>query len=185
MCRRGGEDPGGGDDVDVGVPEKKVAEGLDGDDEAGLAVGLAGAQAEPGGEGGVRGEIEMAEGGGRRAEGGGRRAEDGGRRTEGGGRRAEDGGRRAEGGGRRTEGGGRRAEGGGRRAEGGRRGRRGGLAETAVSRRVLLMVNRAVSCGLSVGTWARVGGPRQGSLREKDFRGAVTISPPISLDTGQ
>ena len=57
----GGEDPGGGDDVDVGVPEEKVAEGLDGDDEAGLAVGLAGAQAEPGGEGGVRGEIEMAE----------------------------------------------------------------------------------------------------------------------------
>jgi len=71
----GGEDPGGGDDddVDVGVPEEKVAEGLDGDDEAGLAVGLAGAQAKPGGEGGVSGETEMADGGGRtwRKSGGG------------------------------------------------------------------------------------------------------------------
>jgi hypothetical protein len=108
----GGEDPGGGDDVDVGVPEEKVAEGLDGDDEAGLAVGLAGAQAEPGGEGGVRGEIEMAEASAVVAE---ERAEEAGR-TDGGGRTEDEG--RAPEGGRWAERGGRwqtRAETGGRR----------------------------------------------------------------------
>ena len=111
----GGEDPGGGDDVDVGVPEEKVAEGLDGDDEAGLAVGLAGAQAEPGGEGGVRGEIEMAEASAVVAE---ERAEEAGR-TDGGGRGADRGRGQSPGG--RTVGGARRAmadEGRDRRAEG-------------------------------------------------------------------
>lgn len=39
----GGEHAGGRQHVHVGVPEEKVAERLDGDDETGLAFGLAGA----------------------------------------------------------------------------------------------------------------------------------------------
>ena len=41
----GGEHAGGRQHVHVGVPEEKVAERLDGDDETGLAFGLAGALA--------------------------------------------------------------------------------------------------------------------------------------------
>jgi len=45
----------------VGVPEQKVAKSLDGDDEARLAFGLAGALAELGGDRGVGGVVEFAE----------------------------------------------------------------------------------------------------------------------------
>jgi hypothetical protein len=58
---RGGEHARGGHHVDVGMPEEKVAESLDGDDEARLAVGLAGALAKPGGDGGVRSAVEFVE----------------------------------------------------------------------------------------------------------------------------
>jgi len=56
----GGEHAGGRQHVDVGVPEQEVPKGLHGDDETGLAFGLAGALAEPGGDGGVSGVVEFA-----------------------------------------------------------------------------------------------------------------------------
>jgi hypothetical protein len=57
----GREHAGGGQHVDVGMPEQKVAEGLHGDDEARLAFGLSGALAEPSGDRRVDGVVEIAE----------------------------------------------------------------------------------------------------------------------------
>jgi hypothetical protein len=57
----------------------------------------------------------------------------------------------------------RRRSGGGWRADGGRR------AETAEWRRILLRVNQAVSCGLSVGMWARAGATA-GFVTRKGFQ---------------
>jgi hypothetical protein len=52
---------GGGDDMHVRVPEEKIADGLHGDDEAGLAGEAGGALAEPDGEGGLSGAVEFVE----------------------------------------------------------------------------------------------------------------------------
>ncbi len=57
----GGEHAGGRQHVHVGVPEEKVAERLDGDDETGLAFGLGAALAEPGGDCRLGGVVEFAE----------------------------------------------------------------------------------------------------------------------------
>ena len=66
----GGKHAGGRQHVHVGVPEQKVAERLDGDDETRLAFGLAGALAEPGGDRGMGGVVEFAEQGAVELEGG-------------------------------------------------------------------------------------------------------------------
>lgn len=55
------EDPGGGDDMHVGMPEEKIPEGLHGDDEARLAGGAVGAEAEPVGDGEMGGVVEVVE----------------------------------------------------------------------------------------------------------------------------
>lgn len=57
----GVEDFGGGDDVDVRVPEEKIAESLESHDEAGLADGAVGAEADPGVDGAMGGVVEVAE----------------------------------------------------------------------------------------------------------------------------
>ena len=57
----GVEDSGGGDDVDVRVPEEKIAESLESHHETRLAGGAVGAEAKPGGEGAMGGVVEVAE----------------------------------------------------------------------------------------------------------------------------
>ena len=57
----GVEDPGGGDDMYVWVPEEKIAERLHGDDEARLAGRAVGAEAEPGGDGELGGVVKVVE----------------------------------------------------------------------------------------------------------------------------
>ncbi len=57
----GGENAGGRQHMDVRMPEEEVAEGLDGNHEARLAVGLPGAVAEPGGDRGVGGVVEVVQ----------------------------------------------------------------------------------------------------------------------------
>ena len=59
-----GEHAGGGEHVDVGVPEQVVTKGLHGDDEAGLAGGAGGAITQPEREHFVGGVVELAEQGG-------------------------------------------------------------------------------------------------------------------------
>jgi hypothetical protein len=56
----GSEHAGGGQHVEVGMPEQKVTKGLYGDDETGPAFGLAGALAESGGDCRVGGVVEFA-----------------------------------------------------------------------------------------------------------------------------
>jgi hypothetical protein len=50
----GVEDSGGGDDVDVRVPEEEIAESLESHHTTGLASGAVDAEAKPGGDGGGR-----------------------------------------------------------------------------------------------------------------------------------
>lgn len=57
----GVEDSGGGDDVDVRVPEEKIAESLESHDKPGLAGGTVGAEAKPGGDGEMSGVVEVIE----------------------------------------------------------------------------------------------------------------------------
>jgi hypothetical protein len=57
----GGKHAGGGQHMDVGVPEEEVPKSLHGDDETRLAFDLAGALAEPGGDRRVSGAVEFAE----------------------------------------------------------------------------------------------------------------------------
>jgi hypothetical protein len=72
LVQQRGDELGGGEDLEValGAPrfsrgaktsEQKIAESLDGDDEARLAFRLSGALAEPGGDCGVGGVVEFAE----------------------------------------------------------------------------------------------------------------------------